>query len=445
MFRYIKAKNFLSFKDVEFNFIGTKDTAKDNIFIYGENGSGKSNFVNSIVFLRKTIDSFLNPFTKERIDDLLKTGLPQDIITQLSAEMDILEQAKRCKMLDSNETSIEYGFSIGDHKGYYKLSFDTHFTEEELYYFTGKQSGKLFSIQNVDDEIKIYFSKKLFLTDSIKAELTNEIDKYWGKHTFLSILTKERRNKNEGYINNNILSYVYDFIFMLSGLMVHCKDSGHSIKEFNNDSKVNLLPNLEQGQIHRGQELILQRSEVILKDFFTQTYADIKDAYYAKEIIDNKIEYKLFFKKMIGGSIKDIDVTMESAGTRNILNIFKTLLGAFLGLIVVYDEIDDGIHDLLLKAIITSMKEHIDGQFIVTTHNTLLMETIEKQNLYIINVDYKGNKEVICLDEYPIQKNHNRRSMYLKGLFGGVPIVENIDYDEIINRLLPSSRRNQHG
>ena len=51
-------------------------------------------------------------------------------------------------------------------------------------------------------------------------------------------------------------------------------------------------------------------------------------------------------------------------------------------------------------------------------------------------MDYQGNKEVKCLDKYPrIQGTNNPRVMYLKGLFGGVPIVDLLDYDMILSEL----------
>ena len=112
------------------------------------------------------------------------------------------------------------------------------------------------------------------------------------------------------------------------------------------------------------------------------------------------------------------------------------MLGVFCGVTVVYDEIDDGIHDLLLKNIIESMIEDISGQLIITTHNTYMLESIDIKSVYVITVDYQGDKEVKCLDKYPrIQGTNNPRIMYLKGLFGGVPIVDSLDYDLILNEL----------
>ena len=89
-----------------------------------------------------------------------------------------------------------------------------------------------------------------------------------------------------------------------------------------------------------------------------------------------------------------------------------------------------------MKNILESMIDDITGQLIITTHNTYMLESIDIKSVYLINVDYLGNKEVKCLDKYPrIQGTNNPRIMYLKGLFGGVPIVDILDYDAILQEL----------
>ena len=68
-----------------------------------------------------------------------------------------------------------------------------------------------------------------------------------------------------------------------------------------------------------------------------------------------------------------------------------------------------------------------------------MLESIDIKSVYLINVDYQGNKEVKCLDKYPrIQGTNNPRIMYLKGLFGWVPIVDILDYDTILQELADS-------
>ena len=40
-----------------------------------------------------------------------------------------------------------------------------------------------------------------------------------------------------------------------------------------------------------------------------------------------------------------------------------------------------------------------------------------------------------CLDEYDIHGTNNIRNMYIKGLFGGIPVVDEIEYGEIVEEL----------
>lgn len=453
MFTYIKLKNFMSFKDVTFDFRNGNKGAKNFISIYGENGSGKSNFVNSIYFLITSVNSF-NMFAnmektrgadseKELLKELLKepqvgssTQLPMRLL-QMISEIQLLNSVNQYRMIECDEeTCVEYGFQIGSHEGYYQLNFSKKFVYEKLYYFTGKQRGVLFEICIEDGEIISSFSNKLFKNKKVEDEIRDEINKYWGRHTFLSILNKERNEKNEQYVKENYLSYVFDVLDMMQEITLHYKMTSHSGSEVKAGKPNNILHSLEMGKVKIAYESVLDRSERILNDFFTQAYADIKCVFYHREYVEEKISYKLYMKKMIGGKIRTIDFKNESSGTQHILEIIESLLGAFCGVTVVYDEIDDGIHDLLLKNILESMMDDISGQLIITTHNTYLLESIDIKSVYIITIDYQGNKEVRCLDKYPrIQGTNNPRLMYLKGLFGGVPIVDTLDYDMILSEL----------
>lgn len=438
MITYVKMRNFMSFKDVMFDFRNGSKGAKKFISIYGENGSGKSNFVTCIDLLRKSIESFQMVGETEMIMEIAKEkDISQEILEMLLNSTNILKYKENCRMMECNEaTTIEYGFQTNGHEGYYIMSFEDRFLYEKLYYFTGKQRGVLYDVDYTNGDLKIKFSNKLFKNKKVEYELRDEISKYWGKHTLLSIFNREREDKNEEYIKESYLEYIFDIIDMLKNTTIHCKKTSSAGSEINAGKPTNLLIDLKEGKIKKDKEVLLNRSERIICDFFTQAYADIKDVYYEREIENDVILYKLHVRKMIGGKIRTIPFSKESAGTQHIIDIIRSLLGAFCGVTVVYDEIDDGIHDILLKNVLESMIEDITGQLIITTHNTYMLETIDIKSVYLINVDYQGNKEAKCLDKYPrIQGTNNPRIMYLKGLFGGVPIVDILDYDVILQEL----------
>ena len=76
MFTYVKAKNFKSLKDIEFNLNRTKTKTNQFISIYGENGSGKSVTMQSFIPLildGNKAPNRLDPFgsKEKRIEDYL--------------------------------------------------------------------------------------------------------------------------------------------------------------------------------------------------------------------------------------------------------------------------------------------------------------------------------------------------------------------------------------
>lgn len=436
MFTYVKAKNFKSLKDIEFNLNKTKTKTNQFISIYGENGSGKTNIVELFKLLQQSImsratDIAMNKMPKEfwKIQEEMSDQLPTEIrqIFQLSFNL------KEYRMLDEEEaTEIEYGFKINNKDGFYYIKFDDEIIEEKLYYMAGKQRAYLFQINKENNKITKNLNKNIFINEKYNEELIDGIDKYWGKYTFLSLLSFETIEKNKDYIDNNISKNIIEVIDRIWLMTVHVDKGALKIIP-DGFVKVRKLNNIQKGIVKKDKLSEIKKYENVLNIFFTQAYADIKEVKYEINEKEDRIHYELYFNKMIGGQIKSIPSRLESDGTRRILNQFDTIIGSLLGETVIIDEIDNGIHDVLMKNIIMSIKDEITGQLIITTHNTLLLEVLPKENIYILSADYNGNKTINSIKEYgiKIQKNNNARDLYFKGVFGGIPTTNYIDFEEI--------------
>lgn len=436
MFTYVKAKNFKSLKGIEFNLNRTKTKTNQFISIYGENGSGKTNIVELFKLLQQSTmsratDIAMNKMPKEfwKIQEEMSDQLPTEIrqIFQLSLNL------KEYRMIDEEEaTEIEYGFKINNKEGFYYIKFDDEIIEEKLYYTAGKQRAYLFEIKKEDNKIIKNLNKNIFINEKYNEELIDEIDKYWGKYTFLSLLSFETIEKNKEYIDNNISKNIIEVINEIWLMTVHVDKGALRIMP-DGFVRVRKLNNIQKGIVKKDKLSEIKKYENVLNIFFTQAYADIKEVKYEINEKEDRIHYELYFNKMIGGQIKSIPSRLESDGTRRILNQFDTIIGSLLGETVILDEIDNGIHDVLMKNIIMSIKDEITGQLIITTHNTLLLEILPKENIYILSTDYNGNKTINSIKEYgiKIQRNNNARDLYFKGLFGGIPTTDYIDFEEI--------------
>lgn len=442
MFTYVYLKNFMSFGEITFNFRKNAKSAKNFIALYGENGSGKSNFVKSIAFLHDSVISLnqLNYFQElmENDSSMSKEEL-SDILVVMSK---IAKRMIECRMVDCEETTeVEYGFLIEGKEWVYRQVFGERILEESLYGYLEKKMGYIYQISATENGgIDTKFWSGLFMNARAKEDFLHLIAKFWGKHTFLSIIFNQLQVNNVQYMSESMserVAVLVNGIFEISSCQKKCNGESWNI----NYRPHTLLTSVQNGVIDESKKPKIILTEKILRDFMTQTYADIKDVSYdLTRTEDGNIEYQLYIEKMIHGKVRRISAKQESAGTRKVLEVFRVILGAFFGITVIYDEIDNGIHDLLLKAIIDCARPYITGQLIITTHNTLLLESIDTHSAYVISVDYEGNKEAICLDEYKIQVTDNKRIKYLKGLFGGTPYVDNVNYDFMINDLLDADK-----
>ena len=433
---YIKAKNFKSLNDINLNLKKTKKVTNKLVAIYGENGSGKTNIVELFEFLKKNTIARATEFSFAKIMEN-EIQDKEDIVELWKKIRKITLMLEDYRMINESEpTEIEFGFEMKGKEGYYYIKFGEKILEEKLYYIIEKQRDLFFHIKKEKQELIINFNSHIFKDERYNQELKENIEKYWGKYSFISLLCNEHMDKNSSYINLRVSEVLLTFIEEILSMSVNVKNNKFQL--FNASiGKVDRVETLGKGTIDINKKEKILKYEKLLKTFFIQAYADIKDVKYIFKKENDKLNYELYFSKMIGEKCRDIPISLESTGTRNLLNHIYNLIDALNGEIVVIDEIDNGVHDYLMKNILNSILHEITGQLIITTHNTLLLETLPKELIYILSVDKKGNKKVQSIKEMGInvQKNNNIRDLYLKGVFGGIPLSEAINFEEIKNNI----------
>ncbi len=436
MFTYVKLKNYKSLVDFEVDLTSSKNNPKKMIIIYGENGAGKSNFIDAFFTLFDTLNTKIyktavDKFMSETSDDKKElefffNKVLKDNFKNLDT---IIEKSKTIGSKDN--MILEFSFKLNGKNGVYYIETDNEsIVKEKLEYVLDKNKTKYFELSNKDN----YINPSLFKSDKYLNEIKDLSDKFWGKHSFLSILLFEQEDKSKKYISANINNNIFEVIKYFSSMSIHIKNGSNREKgKISIDKK--LISIMDDGYINTNEEEKLNHTEKILNNFFTSIYSDIKKVYYKKEIKDDKLHYNLFIKKQIYGKIIDIDFKLESTGTQKLLRLFPLIISSMKkNNVVAIDELDSGIHDILTASILKSLFDDVKGQFILTTHNTTILESdIKKECVYIFNIDSEGKKILVPITNY--EKEHpniNFRKRYLKGIYYGIPIVSDIDFKDIL-------------
>lgn len=425
MFTGIRLKNFKSLVDFEVKFPKNRKL----ILIYGENGVGKSNFIDAFNTLRKLV--MCKPIEIEDILELERIKQDRDldnidINDEVSIDLFRVSNLKRiiesCKTLNSEgeNMSLSFEFNLNGKKGSYSIETDDNrIVSERLEYVYSKKIVEFFNINND----KILINKKVIKNEEYYNDLMSSCEKYWGKNTLMSMLFKDRLLKNDKYMSKCLTKNMIELVDYISNLNIGV--SGQTLFMG--------IP-LGKGTLPISQQVEIDKNEKILDDIFTNLYPDIKQAYYQKEVIDGvNIKYKLYFKKLVGNKILDVSIARESKGTKQILNLMQQILYSLDKQVLIIDEFDTGIHDILAKSILQSLYNSLDTQIIITTHNTLLIESKDLcKNAYVLTHNIDGSKEMSAISDFEkrIHSNLNIRDRYLRGMYGGVPIPLDIDFSD---------------
>ena len=176
----------------------------------------------------------------------------------------------------------------------------------------------------------------------------------------------------------------------------------------------------------------------MLSVFLPKINSNIKRIYYKVENENNNLSYELCTQQLIAGDLKDIPFKLESTGTHNILELLPFFMISAKGHTVIIDELDTGIHDLLVQYLLQDIYPDIKGQLIITTHNTLVMtsDVIPANCFYVIQGDEKGTREIQCITEIEgkrIHPYHNKQHQYLENEYKGIPSQLNLSLKSLVD------------
>lgn len=441
--KYIKmlirfvVNNFRSFnEEVELNMIAQdyrKSEYKTHIYnlgkidvlksaaIYGANGAGKSNLVKAFKFFHSIIKNGIKHSVDQEKFKLCKECLERPI--EMEMEFSIQDKV------------YAYGFCLNDNYISEEWLIESGITSDDKEIFTrhsdsnGKPKVSFVSkyVNSKEDKLLIQFLEDRFLEP-------NELVLSKWKELKISEITAIR-----SWLVDNII--IIDPDNHIQGLTQSFIES-NSLKNFTN----NLLRSFDTGvdslsigkyDVEESQSKIKLSNDVIEK--LQRNEAVVMRSKYDEAVI-MKEDGKNVLHKLLAThySVDDnsevfFPLSCESDGTRRLLDFipaFKFLLKS--NYIFIIDEIDRSIHPSMLKALIRRImkEEKTKGQIIFTTHesNLLDMEIFRPDEIWFIEKDRKKqNSHLYSLSEFKPRNDLDIKKGYLKGRFGAIPFLANLD------------------
>lgn len=419
-----KFENFMSFKDSnEFSMLGVrsfKEHEEDNLLninnkkilrssvIYGNNASGKSNFINSIAFMKYfVLNSFKNALSEESTIEPLFFLLNDDSVSQPS------------------KFEVSFIFEKIDYKFGFEL-FSNSVVKEYLYYKPNKKEIYLYKRENS----KIDINKTSFIEGiDLKSKTKDNV-------LFLSVVAQFNGDIStkviEWFKNINIISGTNDIGF-----------SSFTISRLQNDKKFNswisrILQSLEIANISIAEldtkdiELIKNKDKI--KNKAVQT---IISALYDLSINKKHLQINLWHKKFRSNNVVSDCIpfdfnTQESEGTKRLVYLLGPWYDTLkYGKILIVDELDTRLHTLIVKFLIQFFHQlNINNaQLIFSSHDVNLLDKdfFRRDQIWFAEKNQFGISNLYSLSDFKALNVRNTSSFeknYLFGKFGAISYLK---------------------
>lgn len=446
--------NFLSFNEPqEFSMISGKVRSKsDHIYkdekinilklaaIFGANGSGKSNLINSMKFAQATL---LDEIPTNAINDY-------------------------CRMDEKNKYSpstFEFEIKIG--KKYYAYGFgiivnSMSIVEEWLYEIGQNASEQEIFVRNVK-EPNIKFG------NVFNENIINQFNVYASgmvSDDNVLFLTELNRNKKDLYANNPPIKYLEDiYNWFNNKLTINYPNEpishfSYFMDEKRKDETNEIISSLGLG-INNCQivdENLENLANYFPPNFLKEVLKDIEKKKIAAKKKKSPVEestevmlrggHNFFFIKLDFDTGEHqvqklqfehekkgvwFELSEESDGTLRMLDLVELIFAANSGSDKVYviDEIDRSLHPQLTYKLIESYLKLVNKselQLIVTTHEAHILDLnlLRRDEIWFVNKDKNGESSLYSLDQYNTRFDKRIDKAYLDGRYGGVPLFDEI-------------------
>lgn len=456
MISSIELRNFGPFSDIAFNLEKSKDEPNEIVMVYGENGAGKTRLIDSIEFLKETAHTYIGPQRAEALNaKIANIGVTahnsermdldkalSDLIDALSKNLSKslketgIQKTVRGRMMPGSEKmSATYEFLLDGKKFIYSMGFDGNgrLVTESMRAPITSRICEIYSVESSAGELAIRFSPSFLKDDNFRNDIIEMVRRYWGNNTLLSIMNDQYIVNNESFMSRNVLDS-FDRIrrYIDSIAVVFSSRDAITIDGFD----------YCRGIAKDSDTKKLNDAESAYDSFFRSIDGNIKHVYYNKRATDHGIAYSLVFERRVSGQIVSIDYEDESNGIKKLARMLPAIALTAGGRTILIDEMDSNIHDLMIVELMERIRGYLEGQLIITSHNTELLDDSEPSSIYIIQVDKDGFRKILPMNKIArTQKTNSVRRLYLRGCYEGVPYIGDVDLEDVLSRFAGTRKK----
>ena len=429
-----KIKNFLSFyEETVFDmFPNTKrEKFTNHIYtnmevpllkqaaIYGANGSGKSNFIKAVSFLRDfvTRDNFLK---KINVNDYM-FQLTKEKSPVISLETEFFHNTKYyIYSVDIGKKNISEKLMIsGLGKSDDKLLFERKGNNIESPYLQNEDSTKqLLSMNPLSSLLPLNLRFPVLSNNDVK-EAYVWFSKYLEIISINSlihdlIVMLSRKTEMLSFANK-----VFDHIGIgIRGMEISSMPFEQWTVESNNVNELEQIINMNRERSN-GNVSQLKNNRNVLNVTIKNGIKTVQ------EILFDQLGQSGYSKKM--------KISAQSDGTVRLLTLIPALYYAmYERKVVVIDEIDNSIHpNLIFELIRFYADSESNGQLIFTTHTTKLLnqqELLRPDEVWLTEKS-EGNTKMFSLNDFKLHNTLNIENGYLDGRYGAVPVIKSSMWD----------------
>ncbi len=371
--------------------------------IYGANGSGKSNFIDAIEFMKMLVTNSIN-------------HQPGHGIRQTPHKLENYNTDSKYSMqFVTNGIRYAYGFTINN----------LLVKEEYLYYFPNQRSAKIFE-RNGNE----------FTTGS----------KFRNKFSMCKEVLKPNRLLLSCAANFSSVPEIESvFRFFDNDIVIYNINSHRNWLEYSMKA-INDNDNLKSVVISLMNDLGVNISDIRVKIDNQKLQSDnIIPPDFLTDDFRNQLAHGMIKKVSAKMVYKDFETDLmseESTGIKKLLSFLCPFIGILINdKILICDELETSLHESLLHElldIVFHLDEENMSQLFFTTHDTSLLdlELFRRDQIWFTELkNADRSTDLYSLSEIKnIRKDENISRGYIRGKYGAIPML-NIDFANIIEKL----------